>query len=129
PTRADPTGSSNAAGPTRRRGAAACPPPGDALGRRPRRSPWAEDLRRAAQPARRCRRDRPSLVAEYVRALRRIEAEFLRVDLRVALELREAQVRRLAEVVGELHRLQPVLAEAHAHALEAGVALARPGVH
>ena len=38
------------------------------------------------------------------------------------------QVRRLAEVVGELHRLQAVPAEAHAHALEAGLALARLGV-
>src|SRR5437879_7586576 len=39
-------------------------------------------------------------------------------------------MRRLAEVVGELHRLQAaVLAEAHAHALEARLALARLGLH
>ena len=50
-----------------------------------------------------------------------------RVDLRVALEVGEAQARGLAEVSVSSIACRPSCAEAHAHALEAGVALLRLG--
>src|SRR5688572_19971060 len=70
-----------------------------------------------------------SRLAQHVGARRGLEAELAGIDLRVALEVREAQQRGLAEVIGELHRLQAIGAEAHAHPLEARLALAWPRLH
>src|SRR3954466_5578978 len=127
PSRADPRGSWNAGGRIRTPGVAACPGRAGAPGQRPRRATSAAERRRAARPAARYRKGPPSrlLFAEDVGTLGRIELELGRVDLGIALELGEAQHGGLAEVVGELHRLEALGIEAHAHALEAGLALAR----
>src|SRR5688500_5698109 len=125
PSPAGPTGSSSAACPTRRRAAAACPGRAGAAGRPRRRSTSGAAPRRAGRPAPRLRTDR-SLFAQDVRPLRRLEAEFRRIDAGIALQLAEAQRRGMAEVVQQLRRRDAVGAEAQAHQLEARVALFRP---
>src|SRR5437764_9274391 len=127
PSPAAPRGSSNAGGPTRRRGAAACPGRAGAPVPRPRRAFSAAARRRAARPVPLCRKGRrqPLFFAEDVGALGRLEAKLGGIDLRVALELGEAQHRVLAEIVGELHRLQAVRIETQAPVLETRLALRR----
>src|SRR5581483_4346424 len=71
---------------------------------------------------------RASFFPEDVGPLGRVEAELGGIDLRVAFELGKAQLRGLAEIVGELHRLQAARVEAEKHTLEARVALARLGL-
>src|SRR5207302_3126493 len=97
--------SAKAGGRRRRRGAA---PGGGRAGHpvpRPRRAFSSAARRRATRQAPLCRkgRRRSLLFAEDVGALGWREAELGGIDLRVALELGEAQQRGLAEIVGELH--------------------------
>src|SRR3954463_9626042 len=95
--------------------------PGERL--RPQRVGERRNRLRATEKV---RRHRP-LFAEDVGTLGRIELELGRGDLGITLELGEAQLRRLAEIVGVLPRLEALGVEAHALSLEAGLALARRG--
>src|SRR5262245_33298409 len=82
-----------------------------------------------AAPARPPKRSLPgSSVSQHVRALRRAEAEGVRLDLRIAHHVAKAKLRGLAEVVHQLHRLHPAGGQPQADALEAGLLLARPGL-
>src|SRR3954464_5078854 len=69
--------------------------------------------------------ERRSFFSKHVGALGRLEAELRRVHLGIAHEAREAQRRRLAEMVRELHRLDAGDPESHAHALESGLLVLR----
>src|SRR5881409_3133021 len=113
--RGAPTGSSNAACPSRTQDAGAFPVRADVAAPRIRLATWAAGPPPSAAPAQERGTDRSFTarakeelfeIADHVGALGRREAEEPGVEPRVALERREPEHRGLPEAVDELHDLE-----------------------
>src|SRR6266702_5759183 len=132
--RAAPTGSSNAACPSRTQDAAACPARAGAAAPRTRPATWAAGPPPSAAPVQERGTDRSFTarakeelfeIADHVGALGRRETEEPRIEPRVALKRREPEHRGLPQAVDKLHDFEAGRPEAHADSLEAAFLVAR----
>src|SRR6267378_1313002 len=124
--RGAPTGSSNAACPSRKQDAGACPARAGVAAPRIRRATWAAGLPPSAAPAQERGTDRSFAcpakrlfdVAYHVGTPGGSESEESRIQLGVTLKRLEPEHRGLSETVDKFHDFETGRTEAHSYLLE-----------